>query len=658
MAVSERKEVYGGFASVNLRKPNLMQDDPKKGDYVKGKEEFLEQVNQGGNVDLTGYATEQYVKDYAQPKGDYLASTELPTAINTALAQANASGDFDGADGKDGKDGTSATHSWNGTTLTITSASGTSSANLKGDKGDKGDSVKGDTGSPGADGVSPTVAVSKSGKVTTISITDKNGTKTATINDGADGKDADDPNAVPSYWQTALNEGVEAINTAIETVGRNKSAFLFYTDAHWGYGSGMSPTLLKYLGKHTAMNKTIFGGDFGNTYDGTSETRTMEYWMNVMRSWKLAIRDIPNHHSVVGNHDKEVTAFSTDKALYGFLMAPEETNDIVRGGDFFYYIDDQNEKTRYLYLNTGLIDFNDEQCAFVIDALKNLPSGWHIVAVSHGWFAYTSTSTPTVGSVPVKTQKLLDLFDDYNSRKAGSITVQSEEYAYDFTNSDGWVEFCIGGHIHVDHDFTTATGIPVILCATDSKHTRGDDKFTAGTTSEASVSGIIADYDNRKIHVVRVGRGTGREITVTKNIITYTNILPTALAADGVSIYNADDTPGYKANTKWSQSGQSEGTQNGTYLTGWIPVKKGDVIYLRNVNMLSSASNTTVLWSKVIGSTSGSSSGTNLVNSNKGVLDADGNVIQFEVVGDYTFMRFTCAGLTADSIVTKNEPID
>lgn len=115
---------------------------------------------------------------------------------------------FDGKDGSDGADGVSVTHSWNGTTLTITSASGTSSANLKGDKGDKGESIKGDPGAdgytpvknkdyfdgkdgkdgnPGADGVSPTVAVSKSGKVTTVSITDKNGTKTATINDGADG---------------------------------------------------------------------------------------------------------------------------------------------------------------------------------------------------------------------------------------------------------------------------------------------------------------------------------------------------------------------------------------------------------------------------------------------------------------------------------------
>lgn len=45
----------------------------------------------------------------------------------------------------------------------------------------------GKDGTDGKDGVSPTVAVNKSGKVTTISITDKNGTKNATINDGTDG---------------------------------------------------------------------------------------------------------------------------------------------------------------------------------------------------------------------------------------------------------------------------------------------------------------------------------------------------------------------------------------------------------------------------------------------------------------------------------------
>jgi hypothetical protein len=100
-------------------------------------------------------------------------------------------------DGADGDDGISCTHSWNGTVLTVTSASGTSSADLKGAKGDTGS--KGDTGATGSpgkdgaagkdgsDGYSPTVSVSKSGTKTTISITDKNGTKTATINDGTNG---------------------------------------------------------------------------------------------------------------------------------------------------------------------------------------------------------------------------------------------------------------------------------------------------------------------------------------------------------------------------------------------------------------------------------------------------------------------------------------
>lgn len=59
----------------------------------------------GGNVDLTGYATEQFVRDGYQPKGDYLESSQLQPAIDTALAQAKESGAFDGPEGPPGKDG-------------------------------------------------------------------------------------------------------------------------------------------------------------------------------------------------------------------------------------------------------------------------------------------------------------------------------------------------------------------------------------------------------------------------------------------------------------------------------------------------------------------------------------------------------------------------
>ena len=58
----------------------------------------------------------------------------------------------------------------------------------KGEKGDKGDQgergLQGVQGVKGDDGVSPTVTTSKTGKVTTIEITDANGVHTATVNDG------------------------------------------------------------------------------------------------------------------------------------------------------------------------------------------------------------------------------------------------------------------------------------------------------------------------------------------------------------------------------------------------------------------------------------------------------------------------------------------
>ena len=60
---------------------------------------------------------------------------------------------------------------------------------IEGEKGDKGD--KGDPGPAGADGYSPTATVVKSGTQSTITITDKNGTTTAVVSDGAKGDRGD-----------------------------------------------------------------------------------------------------------------------------------------------------------------------------------------------------------------------------------------------------------------------------------------------------------------------------------------------------------------------------------------------------------------------------------------------------------------------------------
>lgn len=392
-----------------------------------------------------------------------------------------------------------------------------------GEKGEKGDpgipGVKGDPGEKGEDGingkdgVSPTVSVSKSGKVTTITITDANGTKTATVNDGAD----IDTDTVPDYWKDELATKARAIREAMEDAGRNKSAFLWYTDAHWANGnSKKSPALLQYLCKHTPMNKINFGGDI------VGDSLLAEDEMQYLYEWRSMIRGLPNHHSVLGNHDSFSSSdvdYENDNYRYSFLIAPEETSDMVMGDNFTYYIDNFAERTRYLYLPSGKYYFLYTDGEFAINALNTLPSGWHLVAISHIWFQYDSSSTPTTGAMNAYVQRLLDIFDDYNARRSGTLVMENNGHpqSYDFTNADGKVEFCIGGHIHTDYDIASTGGIPIILTAPDTNHDRHSgtqDCGTIGTITESAVGGIIADYSNNKVTVVGVGRMTSRVINL------------------------------------------------------------------------------------------------------------------------------------------------
>lgn len=120
---------------------------------------------------------------------------ELESALVALIPGANLSGPSGerGVQGEPGKDGTSVTvksvseSTVDGGSNVVTFSDGKTVTIKNGSKGSKGD-----TGADGAAGVSPTVAVSKSGKVTTVAITDKNGTKAATINDGTDGQPGKD----------------------------------------------------------------------------------------------------------------------------------------------------------------------------------------------------------------------------------------------------------------------------------------------------------------------------------------------------------------------------------------------------------------------------------------------------------------------------------
>ena len=463
---------------------------------------------------------------------------------------------------------------------------------------------------------------------------------------------------VPDYWQSYLANKAAEINTALNAAGENRSAFLWYTDAHWATNYGQSPMLLKYLSKHTEMAKTFFGGDVANSKTGEIDT---------LRAWQTMVADVPNHHSVIGNHDNQVTDLPT--GLSDFFLAPERTGDVVFGTDAtngknYYYIDNHIENTRYICLSTGRMWSYSDEIEWCIKTLNAAPQGWHIVIVSHLWLNNDYDNGGIITTPENYTQVYLDLFDAYNLRKSGTTSLNSK--AYDFSDAEAKVEFIIGGHVHQDYDFSTAKGIPVILTECDAYQERDDVSVaTKGTTTENCVYAIVADYAAKVVKVINVGRGDTRAVDI-PDVAAYTNQLPLATDATG-AIYNGI---GYKPNTRISvSSGNFEDrTESGWYTTGFIKATKGDVIRFKNCTFASAHTGSGTNRSYLYGANANYAFVSNQQSSNVQIVASgsgynpvieNGNIVQITLPNfiNSTYIRITMHGLTADSIITVNEEI-
>ena len=468
--------------------------------------------------------------------------------------------------------------------------------------------------------------------------------------------------SIPSYWTTALETGAQEINTALCNAGRNKSAFLFYSDAHWSnemtYTSKMAPKLLKYLYKHTPINQTNFGGDIVSA-EGT-DNETMSY----LWDWREQVRDLPNHHSVIGNHDDGNTTdrLFTKEYIYAYLLAPEETNDIVSGGDFYYYIDNLCEKTRYLYLDTMYDGVSDTQLAWASEAIKGVSDGWHIVAISHAWYANDySVYPPILNGFDTNAKKFLDMFDNYNAR--------SGEYG----ECLGFVDLCIGGHYHLDHYENTDGGIPVIIVEADTFHDRSGTMPTHGNTTESAVSAVVVDRSNKVVKVIRIGRGSSFEVPINVITATYTNVISISVGSDGKPFNNG---VGWCANSRIGSGGIYMGNQSGDaaqWVTGHIAINPtiSNTFRLKNITFNKESTNSnhgiaffdssfarvtmdgTFNWRSPAG-----------LGAYSPVYDSDGNITEFTfATGDITNTNVAyiaiCAGYIGDdSIITINEPIE
>ena len=278
-------------------------------------------------------------------------------------------------------------------------------------------------------------------------------------------------------------------------------SFLFFTDPHLLEDSGYEQTLYEMVGqiqKYYNSTPTTFclcGGDWlGNSDLPESACFKLGFVNGFMHSM------FRNCVLLVGNHDTNYQGKKDSTSPSGSTrLSNQSIIDLWyrREGKAYFAYDGSN--TRFYCFDTGtenqtmtaFDNYGWEQAEWFATSLLT-DNSKHIAIAAHILY-YSGTSVQPL------TKQILQIAQAFNNRTSISVNGTT----YDYSAKTGVVEFGIFGHLHRDGQ-AVLYDIPCILtinAATDK---------VAG----ASFDLVLADYDNRRINLVRVGSGSDRIINL------------------------------------------------------------------------------------------------------------------------------------------------
>ena len=319
----------------------------------------------------------------------------------------------------------------------------------------------------------------------------------------------------PEYWLEHLADKEKMAEAAIKAAEGDCASFVFFTDAHWGKNMQRSPSLIRHIIDFTPIDDVIFGGDVITTRY-TNLVSPMELGRDFQASFAfLGTR----FHCLYGNHDNNSDSqpnypqyHLSEEQVFSWLQS--QMTDVVYGGYYNFYYDDPVTKTRIICLDTGRYYYQQfwdklpDTVSFAVETLSSLPEGWHAIMASHIWCSSKKQSDGTYTQFIAQfITPILKVFDDYNARLSGLYKYKDQSVSYDFSGAGGRIEFCIGGHTHDNFTTVSEGGIPVIIVISDYAKTP-----QPGTDKEQSLTLVVADYKNRKLNLISVGRGEDRFI--------------------------------------------------------------------------------------------------------------------------------------------------
>lgn len=297
----------------------------------------------------------------------------------------------------------------------------------------------------------------------------------------------DKDDLLPSYWETYLaGTALPKIYANNLSVGNHGVSFVFFTDQHANMKCG---NLINRVCDAVAGDLLMNGGDIINgSTDKATEIATIRKMMKA----------IPNHKQFVirGNHDSN-TNFSgstaaneiSESEFYGLCLKPVE-DKIVSNGELYYYMDNANQKVRYIVLDTKgyVTDIDNTQISWMTARITELTNDWTVVIFAHKM--YTSVNN----------------IDPSGTKIINALTAIS---------TGAKIACIVSGHTHHDQYYTIGGKFPLIITtalnAWQESQTQGTPLTrTWGTDTEFAFDVFHIDTANKQIKVTRIGAGSDR----------------------------------------------------------------------------------------------------------------------------------------------------
>lgn len=289
---------------------------------------------------------------------------------------------------------------------------------------------------------------------------------------------------IPSFYTSYVNDRTNTIQLLDNEISGHGDSFIFISDLH-NENRFYSTPIANHIAANTDTKRIVYGGDYlnePNSYD-------LAYNLLVTRTSKFRSGN-PDTILLEGNHDTNPygTGQISEATLQNLLCAGL-SNQIQTNGKNYYYVDNESQKIRFIYLDTyenGTID--NDQITFFANAI-NLTSDWTIVIVSH----------------------MAILAGPYNVRNITTTYNVVNQLETLINNSVPTIACWICGHTHIDLINTIRFSFPIIAVTCDAHliqaSLQSSDARAEGTINEQSLNVFHINTQTKCVKLTRIGGG-------------------------------------------------------------------------------------------------------------------------------------------------------